>query len=902
MSYKSENREQFISKLENTSRLFQQLFEKDPHGMIIGYEEREYLKELQRRNEKVLNKLKSREFSVAVVGLEKAGKSTLGNALIHSIVLPEYTERCTYTTTEIRSGKSDEAEIFFYGRDEFNVNFQKMLKAIGYSGNADFESMTLETFNRYWSAVEVDETKRDLFERHNGTTVEDIRTILKNKNDIPPLLSHASKKFTGQDEWQSRGFQIYITGIKGKNSDGSIIRGAQPYAVKNVIVHSTTLGKMEHLVIYDVPGFDSPTDLHKKQTEKMLADADAIILVTNVGDRPNLVGTQLDMLRKVRDDDGIRLNEKTFIFGNKIDRAGTPERAAGNKIALINDAVNKYQIATQERIIVGSAKAYLESNKLFSQDDEERGLTGADKTLIEWNMSDGIENLHQKMQDYYDNNRFAVLKARAEKTLADTEKFLREILEKYTPDVLERLEIGGNLLLEIKDRVDEFVKKASTLSHQHQNRIAQEKPFSNALVSDIEKIYPLSSEFQQLIEDVENDCVIDIDGNYPLSSVNAKLREALQIQFLENLVETAANITGDRQKEIRNEMIQLFLETLGTPANSTYKEELEDSANKLFDEFLKKSKGAECIFNSLVERFAVNPIETLILAPFAEQQRYEKVMRSLPELFSLAVYYSMNTKTSEDELPKVEDDPAARMKLFAKILAHEGVETAETKENPNEEPLKKIFAENKDAVTEGANFDINSLPYDNWAKILSSSGILLAELPKKVYNDFIDKLEDIFYKNSWKNLSLQERIEKIDKVIENFCGTQKNSDAKNLAENLKELYEQSRKFKAVKNKTEMISTLDTDILILRDITTNSVVKAIGLERAFISVFVKNINLIRNSLSKSPEGRKIFNTWINDNVRKIKESEFARIDQSNMNAQARKIIVESIRQVLDKMEG
>ena len=34
------NREQFILKLENTASLFQQLFEKDPHGMIIGYEER----------------------------------------------------------------------------------------------------------------------------------------------------------------------------------------------------------------------------------------------------------------------------------------------------------------------------------------------------------------------------------------------------------------------------------------------------------------------------------------------------------------------------------------------------------------------------------------------------------------------------------------------------------------------------------------------------------------------------------------------------------------------------------------------------------------------------------------------------------------------------------------------
>ena len=706
-----------------------------------------------------------------------------------------------------------------------------MLKVIGYNGNADFESMTLETFNRYWSAVEGDETKRPLYELYNGTIVEDIRTILKNKNEIQPLLSHATKKFVGQDEWKSTEFQVYITGIQGKNA-GEIIRGAQPYAVKNVVIHSTTLGKMKHMVLYDVPGFDSPTDLHKKQTEKMLADADAIILVTNVGDRPNLVGTQLDMLRKVRDEDGIRLNEKSFVFGNKIDRVSTAEYARDNKAALLNDAVNKYQIATAERVIVGSAKAYLETNKLFSKDDEERGLSGANKTLEEWGMEDGIENLHKKMQDYYDTDRFAVLKARAEKTLSDTEKFLREILEKYTPEVLDRLEIGGDLLLEIKDRVNDFVKESNKISKNHQNQIAQNKPFSQALVSDIEKIYPQSDEFQEIIEDVENERVIDIDGNYPLTNVNVGIREVLHNRFVKNLVETAANITGDKQKEIRIELVQLFLKTLGMPDNSIYKEELEESANKLFDEFLKESKGSECIFNSLVERFAVNPIETLILAPFAEHPRYDKVLRSLPELFSLAVYYSMNTTSSEDELPKVEDDPAERMKLFAKILAHEGVETAEVKETPNEELIKKILLENSNAVIEGTTFDINSLPCDRWAKILSNGGILLNE-DKKILNEFTDKIEGIIYKSSWKNLNLQERIEKIENAVTGFCGSQKNSDNKNLTDTLKDLYEQSRKLKAVKNKAEMISTLDTDILILRDVTINAVVKAIGLERAFI---------------------------------------------------------------------
>ena len=67
----------------------------------------------------MLKKLRNHEFTVAVVGLETAGKSTLANVLLKLIVLPEYTERCTYTTTVIRSGNVDSAEGYFYSREKF---------------------------------------------------------------------------------------------------------------------------------------------------------------------------------------------------------------------------------------------------------------------------------------------------------------------------------------------------------------------------------------------------------------------------------------------------------------------------------------------------------------------------------------------------------------------------------------------------------------------------------------------------------------------------------------------------------------------------------------------------------------------------------------------------------------
>ncbi len=75
---------------------------------------------------------------------------------------------------------------------------------------------------------------------------------------------------------------------------------------------------------------------------------------------------------------------------------------------------------------------------------------------------------------------------------------------------------------------------------------------------------------------------------------------------------------------------------MGVEATTTYKTELNDSVNKLFDEMLVKG-GAECNFNSLVERFVMTLIQTLITQPFATDERVNKVKEALDELVSLSV-------------------------------------------------------------------------------------------------------------------------------------------------------------------------------------------------------------------------------------------------------------------------
>ena len=293
MSQWEERKDEFIRKLEKSKTTFRDILAQDKEHLVFTPQHREKIEELIQRNDKVLNKLKKGEFTVAIVGLEKAGKSTLGNALLKNMILPEYTERCTYTTTEIRAGSETRGEIVFYSREEFQTNFQKMMGKLGYEGSAPI-NMPVETFNRWWDTM-ADKDPR-IYVEHNGTTAEDVRAILAGHTTIQALLGQPPKVFVGAEALQSRDFKIYITGIEALES-GTVIRSAHPYAVKKVNVASANLGDMAHIVLYDVPGFDSPTDLHKTQTAAMLKEADAIILVTNAEDRPNLLWSSVFVTR-----------------------------------------------------------------------------------------------------------------------------------------------------------------------------------------------------------------------------------------------------------------------------------------------------------------------------------------------------------------------------------------------------------------------------------------------------------------------------------------------------------------------------------------------------------------------------------------------------------------------------
>lgn len=878
----TDEQQKFVTKLDTTDRIFEEILSKDRNGMVIPFgEERNELERLRKRNQKVLTKLRTREFTVAVVGLEKAGKSTLGNALLKRNILPEYTERCTYTTTKICAGNQDHGKIFFYSKEQFKNNFADTLKKVlQYPQQADFDTMNLDSFERWWASMA--EKNPTLHDYQDERTAADVRVMLKNRNTIRELLGQPPKDFY-DNQLETNDFKIFITGIEDFDNDEVIIRSAHPYAVEKVIIESATLGAMKDIVLYDVPGFNSPTELHEKQTLEMLREADAIILVMNIGDNPNFDRSQLGVLKNGRDEENIPLIDKAFVFGNKIDNLANKIIAERNFAVLRRESVDKH-IAKINHVFVGSAKAYLESHGIESSDPALKGSTASRDKMDEWQMPYGIAELWESMKEYYNNDRFEVLKRRAENTIADAKNFLDSILKKYESAQWQPLETGGEYYLKTLRNLQKFKEAAYDIADNHNNRILADKPFSNLIRDNIETFYPTQDANSELLAKIKREGILRGGGPLSLTRIDALFREDLQREFLRNLIEKTAEATEKEEQEIYREIIAKFLEVMGMPDNSPYKEELTASVTELFNSLWIKNAD-KCRFNSLVERFTSQLLEVLISRPFGSSERFQQVTESFPEFLSLATYY-------ENSIDAVHSDGEDRyMDFFVKIFLHDNISaSAEIKSG-----LENFFRANKDAICAGLAFAVDKLPFPIWAKILLRAGVKANEIP-----DVLKKnLQGTFYRSDWQTLNKEERINRLTDTIDNYAKSKSDFSGKVTVEKLRKMHEFSRQME-ISNEDEMLKLLNEDIEILRQFTLEAIIYAIGLERAFVSVMTKNLNIIRKD-EETSEGAELFDKWIMDNIRKVKEDEFRGLDQRNLENQTKQNIVETIRKVVDKLE-
>ena len=186
MAMYEEEKQSYIDKLGRQIMTLGQILGVESCGLITA-EVRGRLEELKRKAENYKRKLEKNEFEIAIVGLEKAGKSTFANALMGNDILPSKEERCTYTSTRICSSDDgkDTAVVEFFSRSEFDEKFGGQLKKMGIEGaeSYHYEAVSLDEYRRMFDNLG-DDTKGIYRSSFN----EDVEMSFRYKDNLSKFI------------------------------------------------------------------------------------------------------------------------------------------------------------------------------------------------------------------------------------------------------------------------------------------------------------------------------------------------------------------------------------------------------------------------------------------------------------------------------------------------------------------------------------------------------------------------------------------------------------------------------------------------------------------------------------------------------------------------------------------
>jgi hypothetical protein len=326
-----------------------------------------------------LERLRKREFRIAVVGLEKAGKSTFINAWLECDLLPAKGGRCTFTTTQIYSVKSE------------------------YEQRLEVQTRSEEQFIHLLKELETVGAKEDLNTiRENEITLKQVR---REGNLVIP--------FTRLEDIREQ-LKKYVADEK------------YAHAVLEARLYTNKLAQAEGIVFYDVPGSDSGLAKHVDEAQQMLSDCDAVIVIQRFR---SIREAELEIIKFTEQGDkNVTIADKLFVFLSHIDSLGSPE-ALKTHITEASQDWSKRANLPVNRIVSGSAGAYLILNNLAEEhtqleigkasniQDKLKTLTGIIDDEMLRTKATGIPEIKQKIFNYINTERVAILKKRCEASI-----------------------------------------------------------------------------------------------------------------------------------------------------------------------------------------------------------------------------------------------------------------------------------------------------------------------------------------------------------------------------------------------------------------------------------------------------------------------------------------------------
>lgn len=859
--YMTPEREEYIAKLEGQIQAIDNILKMDS-GTVVSTELRKQLKALKSEAETVLRKLKNNEFEIAIVGLEKAGKSTFANALMENNLLPTKDLRCTFTSTQIEySGddKDDSATVSFYTADEFDKDFKDKLCKLGFP---NYERYSFDTIDekQYISIYEseVSDEKKRLY----GDSIhEDILAIIRNVDSLSDLLGRPAIPF-GADRINSGELEAYITDE------------AKARAVKQVVIRSKKLNEMKNAIIFDVPGFNSPTELHKIQTLERMKSADAIIVVAN-GVSPSLTGESLKILRE-SDDEGNPLNDKLFVFANKTEGARDISK---NISDTFNEWISKGFVAqaNKHRIVFGSALAHLQAAGL---DSDDRTLRSFKERESEMPNGDGVEAMRKILADYNENERFEVLKRRINRIKADILKAFSDIragneeLATSRSYSAEQVAMVAELIDDIRPVAE---KSLLDLKADIRSYMPSEQPLSKQIIQYItdnvttEK-YSVSDE---LLDYVKKHTPF-IGNHDDVGRIDSTIREMKFKEMYEDFSQNVINIADKHHTEYSAQILNIILDSMGVDTSSPYRDELAEALKNevavFRSDLISTDHSNELYYQSLIERFSRYIYQILITSQYSAE-RLREFYDSIDNFYSLSVFYKK--PDCKDDLAYIDiapkDQPLCMMLLFhhylnasdnIRLMMNDISRISGLREVPDE--ISK-FAEKAFSATGG------------------KVSTIIDAVTKKASN-IADKTDD--FRINLVKQALSQIVESNEP-----CSV---ADKEGFTQYY-ERYHSSIRGGKLYSVEDFRADFDIDIQILQDVLINAFVRAISMEKPFVAREAKSIDDIIDYIKS-----KGFGAFLSANFYKIKYKETQLLDKQRREQEKNAAIIKAISGILDSL--
>lgn len=556
-----------------------------------------------------LDRLKKREFRIAVVGLEKAGKSTFINAWLECDLLPAKGGRCTFTTTQIYS-VANESEQRLEVQPRTEAQFMKLLEDLQKPGAKE----DLKT-------IQANETTLRQVRRDGNLTLPFSRL-----EDIAEPL----KKYVADEQYA--------------------------HAVLEARLYTNKLAQADGIVFYDVPGSDSGLAKHVDEAQQMLSDCDAVIVIQRFR---SIRDAELQIIKFTEHGDkNIAIADKLFVFLSHIDALGSAEALKTHIDEASQDWLNRANLPSR-RIVPGSAGAYLILNNLAGEQTKlEIGnastirakledLTGIQDVDALNREATGIPEIKDRIFNYINTERVSVLKKRCEasitKILGSSEEIYRLVSQRYSenPEEAKQLEEDRRRILFAEWWHQKWEQiKADLQTFYDSSVISRDSRSSGNSSSSIYKfkeryLQVVASEMQALREEAfrKKDTIFAANSNPVFDRTNANFR--WREDLYADVSKALSKISDQLAIELQDEALKLVeYMTRLLWGSRQVRERLIGNSN---DQFLSRLENSLSV---LFLRFARPVAESLIRGPLHSDTRTEIIKNLGVDIEIVDNYYS----------------------------------------------------------------------------------------------------------------------------------------------------------------------------------------------------------------------------------------------------------------------